>query len=197
MRNSHSASNARARRKMSKRLAPRTLGLLGGDERGMAAIEFAMIASFLAISLLNVSDLAVFLFDKLEVENATQMGAQAAWATCTSSTSLLPATVNCSGLNGAITTAIQSTSLGTAPKLVSGYPSEAYYCVNGSGALTSVGAVTATKPSDCSAAGSSTTKPGDYLLVSTTYTFSPLFSGITLAALLPATITDTAWVRLS
>ena len=190
----HPISNARARRAISEGRAP---GMLRKDNRGMAAIEFAMIASFLALSLLNVSDLAIFLFDKLEVENATQMGAQAAWATCTSSTSLLPATVNCAGLNGAITTAIQSTPLGTAPKLASGYPSEAYYCVNNSGALTSVGAVSATKPSDCSSAGSSTTKPGDYLLVSTTYTFSPLFSGITLAALLPATITNTAWVRLS
>lgn len=167
------------------------------DNRGMAAIEFAMIGSLLAISLLNVSDLAIFLFDELEAENATQMGAQAAWAACTTSTSLLPATVNCSGLNGAVTTAIQSTPLGTAPKLVSGYPSEAYYCVDSTGALTSVGAVTATKPGDCSAAGSSTTKPGDYLLVSTTYTFSPLFSGFTLATLLPSTITNTAWVRLS
>lgn len=168
--------------------------LFGRDARGVAAIEFAFIASAVGLTMLNVSDIAIFLFDKLEVENATQMGAQAAFATCPYTS--LPATTNCSGLNNAITAAIQSTSLGAGPVLASGYPSEAYYCVNGNGALTSVGEVTAARPGDCTAAGSSSTKPGDYLLVRTSYTFSPLFGGVSVAALLPATITSTAWVRL-
>lgn len=167
------------------------------DGSGLAAIEFALIASFLAMSLLNVSDVAIYQFDKMELENATQMGAQSAWATCTGTSGHLPATVNCSGLTSAMTAAIGSTSLGSAPTLASGYPSEGYYCVNSSGALTLVGPVTAAKPADCSAAGSSGTKPGDYLLVRASYRFTPLFSGISIAALLPSTITDTTWVRLS
>ena len=173
------------------------------DTRGVASIEFAFIATAVGVTLLNVADVAIFLYDKLEVENATQMGAQAAYAACP--WDHLPATVNCSGLITAITAGIQSTSLGTAATIVSGYPTEAYYCVSG-GALTSVGAVSAVNsgvvtavppPADCSAAGSSTTKPGDYLQIQVTYTFTPLFNGsLTVASLLPGTITDTAWVRL-
>jgi Flp pilus assembly protein TadG len=169
--------------------------LFGNDSRGVAAVEFALIASAVGIVVLNVADIAIFLFDQLEVENATQMGVQAAYAACPFDD--LPATVNCAGLTTAITAAIQSTSLGTAATVVTGYPTEAYYCVNSSGALASVGAVTATKPSDCTAAGSSSTKPGDYLLVQVTYTYAPLFTGATIAALLPTTITNTAWVRLA
>jgi Flp pilus assembly protein TadG len=165
------------------------------DTRGVAAIEFAFIASAVGVTLLNVSDVAIFLFDKLEMENATQMGVQAAYAACPLNS--LPATVNCTGLNTAITAGIQSTSLGTAATLVTGYPTEAYYCVSG-GALTSVGPVTSPKPTDCTAAGSASTKPGDYLEIQVTYTFTPLFNGsLTIASLLPGTITNTAWVRLS
>ena len=166
----------------------------GKDSRGVAAVEFAFIAVAVGFVILNVADLAIFLFDKLELENATQMGAQAAYATCPSNK--LPATVNCSGLSTAITAAVQATSLGTAATVVTGYPTEAYYCVS-SGALTSVGAVTAAEPADCTAAGSSSTKPGDYLLVQVTFTYAPLFSGATIASLLPTTMTNNAWVRLS
>ncbi len=169
--------------------------LFGKDSRGVAAVEFALIASAVGITVLNVADVAMFLFDQLEVENATQMGVQAAYAACPFDD--LPATVNCSGLSTAITAAVQSTSLGSSATVVTGYPSEAYYCVNTSGALTSVGAVTSAKPSDCTSAGSSSTKPGDYLLVQVTYTYAPLFTGATVAALLPTTITNTAWVRLA
>ena len=169
--------------------------LFGKDSRGVAAVEFAFIASAVGVVILNVADVSTFLFDKLEVENATQMGAQAAYATCP--INQLPATVNCSGLSNAVTAAVHATSLGTAATLVSGYPTEAYYCVNGSGVLTNVGAVTAAKPGDCSSAGSSTTKPGDYLLVQVTYAYSPMFGTASVASLLPTTITNTAWVRLN
>jgi len=166
----------------------------GKDSRGVAAVEFAFIASAVGFVMLNVADLAIFLFDRLEVENATQMAAQAAYAACPFNQ--LPATVNCTGLTTKITAAVQSTSLGTAPTIVTGYPTEAYYCVSG-GALTSVGAVTSPKPANCTLAGSTTTKPGDYLLIQVTYTYSPLFTGASIAALLPTTITNSAWVRLA
>jgi Flp pilus assembly protein TadG len=166
----------------------------GKDSRGVAAVEFAFIASAVGFVMLNVADLAVFLFDRLEVENATQMGAQAAYAACP--WNQLPATVNCTALTTAITAGIQSTSLGTAPTLVTGYPTEAYYCISG-GALTSVGAVTAAKPADCTLVGSTSTKPGDYLLIQVTYTYAPMFTGASIASLLPTTITNSAWVRLS
>jgi Flp pilus assembly protein TadG len=174
-----------------KRLAKR----FGKDSRGLAAIEFALIASAVGVVVLNVADIAGYLFDQLEVENATQMGAQAAYTACPFDS--LPATVNCAGLSAAVTAGVQSTSLGTAVTVVTGYPTEAYYCVNTSGALTSVGAVTASKPSDCTSAGSSSTQPGDYLQVQVTYTFAPMFGTASVASLLSTTITKTAWVRLA
>ena len=52
---------------------------------------------------------------------------------------MLLVTQNCPGLNNAIAASIQSTSLGTAITLASGYPAEGYYCVDTSGVLQSVG----------------------------------------------------------
>ena len=85
-----------------------------------------------------------------DMRRRPKVGAQTAWKTC-NTTNLLPATQNCTtsngaaaNLNAAVTTAIQSTSLGTLATLASGYPAEGYYCVNSSGALESVG-----KQADC------------------------------------------------
>jgi hypothetical protein len=131
----------------------------------------------------------------MEVENATEMGAQAAWKTC--DTSHLPATQNCASLTSAVTTAIQSTSLGTHVTLQSGSPSEAYYCVNSGGSLVQVATIAQGKPSDCTSVGVSTNKPGDYVQVQTTYTYSALFPGITVAnSIFGSTISKTAWMRL-
>ena len=165
---------------------------LRSNARGLAAIEFAFIAGFLSLGLLNVTDISVYLYDQLQVNEATQMGAQIAWKTCNSS---LPATVNCSTLNSVVTSAIQSTSLGTSVSL-NGSVVEGYYCVNTAGALQLVGAVSSAKPADCSAAGVSTSVPADYLKVLTTYSYSPLFSGLSAGSILPTSITATSWARL-
>ena len=92
---------------------------------------------------------------KQQVQEAAQIGVQTAWKTC-NAPNLLPATQNCTTSNGAaanlsaaLTSAIQSTSLGTRAALASGYPAEGYYCVNASGALQSVGSLSS-KPTDCS-----------------------------------------------
>jgi hypothetical protein len=98
-------------------------------------------------------------------------------------------------LTGAITTAIQSTSLGTAMALASGYPTEGYYCVNSSNVLQSVGSLSA-KPSDCSAAGSSTTSPGDYVQVEVTYAYSPLFAVSVMGLSSIRSIIKTSWMLL-
>lgn len=162
---------------------------------GVAAIEFAVIVSFVSVSALNAADLAMYGRDRMEVENATEMGAQAAWKNCDNSN--LPATTNCASLTSAVTAAIQSTSLGTHITLQSGYPAEAYYCVNSNGALVQVATLAAGKPSDCTAAGVATNTPGDYIQVQTTYSYSPLFPGITVAnSIFGSTITKTAWMRL-
>ena len=174
-------------------LSKTRLSALVKDVRGLAAIEFGFIAVFLSVATLNVADLAMFFFQKLEANNATQMGAQAAWATC--DLNHIPATVKCPGMNAAITRSIQSTSLGSAIALSGGYPAEAYYCINSSGSLQRMSDVSS-PPADCTAAGSSTTGPADYVVIQTSYTYTPVFTGMSVGSLLPSTIVSTSWVRL-
>jgi uncharacterized membrane protein len=165
------------------------------DTGGAAAVEFAAAATLLVIGLLNSVDLGYYMYQRMEVENAAQVGAQVAWKTCPDPTSMLPATVNCAGLNDAITNAIQATSLGTAVSLMSGYPAEGYYCVGSSGSLQSVGSLS-NKPANCSAAGNANASPGDYIQVGVTYKYAPLFPGTVMSVWGITSITNTSWMRL-
>jgi Flp pilus assembly protein TadG len=163
------------------------------DQRGVAAIEFAFLIGFLSLAMLNVTDIAIFLYERMEVENAAEMGAQAAFTAC--DLNHMPATVNCSGLNTAITTAIHSTSLGTSVSLQSGSPTEGWYCIDSAGALQYVSSAS-NRPSDCSAVGMPSLQPGDYIMVQVTYSFTPLFTGVSIGGLLPTTIDKTTQMRL-
>jgi Flp pilus assembly protein TadG len=166
------------------------------DTRGTAAIEFAGASVLLVAGLMNAVDLGYYEHRRMEVENAAQAGAQAAWATCNDISSMLPATLKCPKLTAAVTAAIQSTSLGTAVSLAAGFPTEGYYCVNGSNALQSVGSL-ASKPADCTAAGDSTKSPGDYIQVGVTFSYAPLFPGVTVMSVWGITsISQTSWMRL-
>jgi Flp pilus assembly protein TadG len=171
------------------------LNFLRRDTRGTAAIEFAGVATLLIAGVLNATDIGYYTYQRMEVENAAEAGAQAAWKTCYDQSSMLPATTNCPGLNTAITAAVQSTSLGTAVTLASGYPTEGYYCVNSSNALQSVGSLSA-KPTDCSAAGNANAVPGDYIQVGVTYDYAPLFGITVMSAWGVKTITMTSWMLL-
>ena len=179
---------------MEKQLTLSRIRQLRKDNRGLAAIEFALIAGFLSVAVLNVADIAVFLFDELQVNNATQMGVQAAWATC--DLNHVPATLKCPNMNNAVTTAIRSTSLGNAVSFQAGSPSEGWYCVNSGGTLQYM-ADYANPPNDCTAAGVPTTEPADYVKVQTTYDYSPIFPGLSVASVFPAHILSTSYVRLS
>lgn len=169
------------------------IAALRSDRRGVAAIEFAIFASIISIGMLNVTDIAVYVYKRMQVEYATQAGAQAAWHTCT--VNMLPATTNCSGLNTAVQNAVQSTSLGANVTLQSGSPSEGYYCVNSSGMLQRMSDVSS-KPTDCSGAGVPGGQPADYVTISTTFTYAPLFPGISVAGTFATPITRTAMMRL-
>ena len=131
----------------------------------------------------------------MEVENATEVAAQAAWKACNIPT-LLPATSNCDAFRQAVTNAVQSTSLGVRVTFQANSPSEGYYCVNSSNALQFVGAVSSKQPADCSAAGMPNLKPGDYVQIQTTFVYTPLFKGITIGGLLPTPIISSAMMRL-
>ena len=172
------------------------LPLFRQDTRGVAAIEFSIAATLVIVGVLNAVDLGLYEYRRMEVENAAQVGAQAAWKACYDTSAMLPATTKCPGLIDAITAAIQSTSLGTAVSLTTGYPQEGYYCVSSTGVLQSVGDLS-NKPANCSAAGNSSTSPGDYLRVSVSYAYTPLFSNLTvMGAWGISSISMTSWMRL-
>jgi Flp pilus assembly protein TadG len=163
------------------------------DQRGVAAVEFGLFAIFLAVALANVTDTSIYIYQRMQVENATQVAVQAAWKAC--DPSKLPATTNCAGLTTALQNAIQSTSLGTSITLVAGSPSEGYYCVNASNALQRVSDVSS-RPADCTAAGTPSLQPGDYIQVQTTFTYAPLFPGLSVSSTFPTPINRTAMMRL-
>jgi Flp pilus assembly protein TadG len=169
------------------------IAALRGDRRGVAAIEFAVFAALISLGMLNVTDIAVYVYQRMQVEYATQAGAQAAWHTC--DINHLPATNNCSGLNTAVQNAVQGTSLGTRVALQSGSPAEGYYCVNSSNALQYVADVNH-KPTDCSSVGSPGLAPGDYIQIATTFAYAPMFPGITVTGTFTTPITRTALMRL-
>lgn len=149
------------------------------EDHGNVAIEFAFIAPILIVLIMNVLDFSALIWDQMEVDYSAQMGAQAAYKTC--STGTLPAEAHCSGLNTAVTTSIQSTSLSTGVTLASGYPTETYYCVSGT-TLESVASYPSSPPANCSAYGNAAVAPGDYIQVNVNYLFSPTFSGLSLAS---------------
>jgi Flp pilus assembly protein TadG len=181
------------RAKLASRLARKTKAAWA-DQRGVAAIEFGIFSVLLFASLANVTDVSIYIYQRMQVENATEVAAQAALKTCGSSNSL-PATINCANLLTAVQTAMQSTSLGTAVTLQNGSPSEGYYCVNTSGALQFISGVNS-KPADCSAAGTPALQPGDYITIATTFTYQPIFARLSVAATFPTPITKTAILRL-
>jgi len=168
------------------------------EQRGAAAVEFALVLTLLTVPILNVVDLAVYSWDKMQVDNAAQVAVQAAWATC-DTTVKLPATpnsyANCPTMPAAVTLAAQSTRLGTGVTVTS--TTENYYCVNTStSVLVTVGTFPGTKPANCSSVGLSGDKPGDYVLITVSYSYTPVFSAVSIASALTTPITRTAWMRL-
>jgi Flp pilus assembly protein TadG len=162
------------------------------DQRGVAAVEFGLFAVFLFVALANVADVSIYIYQQMQVENATQVAAQAASKTCSTK---LPATTNCPALLTAVQNALQSTSLGTAVTLQTGSPTEGYYCISTSNALLYVSDVSS-KPADCTAAGMPALKPGDYIQIQTTFTYKSLFQRLSVASTFPTPINRAAFLRL-
>jgi Flp pilus assembly protein TadG len=163
------------------------------EQKGAAAAEFALVLSLLVVPILNVADFAMYAWDRMQVDNAAQVGSQAAWATCVPPT-YLPASTKCPGIGAAVTTAAQSTSLGTGITVTS--ITEDYYCLNNSNVLVTVGTYPGTKPGDCSSVGSASDTPGEYVKVTVSYTYTPLFPAVSIASVLTPSVVRTAWMRL-
>jgi Flp pilus assembly protein TadG len=190
------SQSSQFRPKSARKLALEFIGRarkIWTDQRGVAAIEFGFFSIFLSLAMVNVADVSIYIYQRMQAENATQVAAQAAWKAC--DLSQLPATTNCAGLATAIQNALGSTSLGTRVSLISGSPAEGYYCVNASNALQYVSDVSS-KPADCTAAGMPSLQPGDYIQVQTTFPYAPLFPGLSVTGTFATPINRTAIMRL-
>ncbi|NIX78378.1 TadE/TadG family type IV pilus assembly protein [Microvirga terricola] len=170
---------------------------LWSDNRGVAGIEFALVAGILCVLLLNGIELARYAYIAMQVQNAAQIGAQSAWKAC-DPTKELPATTKCPGLGAAVVRAIRSTTLGDDVMLQENSPSEAYYCLNNANALIPDGGIPlGSKPSNCNTiAGAQAGQPGDYIKVGVTYAYQPLFLDFTVGRFFDGTITKTTHMRL-
>ncbi len=167
------------------------------DERGASALEFAIFAGMLAFGLLNTADISIYIYKRMQVENATEMAAQAAWKACDPSKGYLPATLSCPNLTTLMTQAAQSTGLGNQVTIATGSPQEGFYCLNDAGALQHIANASLNPPADCSSTGLPGQQPGDYIQVTTSFSYAPLFPGVTVAGVFPTPIMKTSMMRLN
>ena len=177
------------------------------DQRGTAAVEFALVVGFLVMILINITDLAIYAYQSIQVATAAQVGAHAGWTACNSS-NLWPATANCPKLDSVVLGGVQSTSLGTSIT-ESSLPSEGYFCVTTDQTLVAVSTLVTTgspsgSPSTCSGAtppsgktwSNGSAAPGEYLTVNAQYSYAPIFAAASVASLLPSTISKSTWARV-
>lgn len=174
-----------------------TASALNKDERGASALEFSLFVGVLAYGLLNTADISIYVYKRMQLENAAEMAAQAAWKACDPSKGYLPATLSCPSLTTVITQAAQSTALGNQVTIAVGSPQEGFYCLNDAGALQHIANATLNPPADCSSTGLPGTQPGDYIQVTTSFSYEPLFPGITVAGVFTTPIMKTSMMRLN
>ncbi len=188
---------------VSLRSLRRRLSVYGARSRGAAALEFALVVGLMTLPALNIVDLAVYAFDEMQTHNAAEMAAEAAFNDCNTG-SYLPAMSKCTATNSqfkisfdnVVASGLKETTLGNSVSLNS--DSEGYYCSTTSNTL--VGPMANTIQT-CGASGfgniaDGNAPPGDYVLVTAQYTYTPIFHGMTVTSLLPSTITKTVWIRM-
>ena len=189
--------NSKNARVGNSRKVARAVSAMRRDERGASAIEFAIFAGILCFGLLNTADISIYIYKRMQLENASEMAAQAAWKACDPSKGYVPATLSCPNLTSVITQAAQSTALGNHVTIATGSPTEGFYCLNDAGALQLIANVTLNPPTDCSSTGFAGQQPGDYIRVTANYSYSPLFPGVTVAGVFPTPISKTSMMRLN
>lgn len=170
-------------------------------------MEFVIWFSVLVVPILSAFDIGAYAYQRMETQIAAQAAVQYVWHLCDYTIGGTPAfdAAKCPKLSlSNITTAAQDTTLGSGISVTS--VGEGYYCVDSTGALHAVGtassaigtAPTPPSPFTCaSVVAGSTTPPGDYVSATVSYSFTPIFSGVSIAGLLTSPITQTAYVRLN
>jgi Flp pilus assembly protein TadG len=161
------------------------------DEQGGAAAELGIFLLILVPIFLNLFDIGMYLYERTQVENAAQAGAQAAWATCNKP----PATAaNCQYLANSVASAVAGSRLGTRVSWdnSAGFPSASdagYFCPDGANnALTS-----ATEGQDCISTGDDA---GYYVKIRVRHDFDPIFDGATVATLFTTPMMRETWIRI-
>jgi hypothetical protein len=195
------------------------------DDRGNAAAEFAIWLVLLSIPTLNVVDAGFYAFQSMQVRAAAQAAAQTAESAC-GYAGKTPAATSCGLTTSVLTSAIQSTSLGTkvclgdasAVNSITGAcktattglpnPAEGWYCNDTSSALvfaspanatwSAVGNTATSEPTDCSATpGGGPDAPGDYVSVTVAYKYKPVFNAVSVVSLFQNPIVKTAYMRIN
>ncbi len=162
-----------------------------GDQRGAAAVEMALIGTFLAGVLVNAVEVGRYASMSGQVAAASQAGAHAVIINCEAGAT--PVNSNCPEADAASLAAVRGASLGTA---VTRKPiTEAWYCVTGNAALAEVGPAD-DRPDNCEAVGDAAQEPALYVQVRAAYDYAPLFPGLTIAETFAPTIVRSAWMRL-
>jgi Flp pilus assembly protein TadG len=171
---------------------------------GSAAVEFVLWLAVLIVPVLSAVDVGVYAFQRMQVQIAGQAAAQTAWHLCDTAAKLPAVTTTCGGtLLTAMSNAAKSTSLGTGATLTA--TSEGWYCPDATNKLKLVGTAgtfgagpTPPSPLDChTVVGAHTNVPGDYIKVTVSYSYAPLFRGLSVGSLLTTPITQTTWLRLN
>jgi Flp pilus assembly protein TadG len=186
-------------------LAPATTALrqLGAETHGAAAVELVLWLAVLVVPLLSAVDVGVYVFQKMQLQIAAQAAVQYVWQKCDPNLGGVPAFSKCSDLSLAkITSAAQSTSLGTAVTLTS-TPSQPAIKEGTACATTGSGPQWVGTPSTAigtapvsAACPLGPTKP-DYITVTASYPYTPVFSGLSVGSLLTTPIIQTAWMRMN
>jgi len=139
-------------------------------EKGTAAIEFGLIATFLSLLLLGIVDFGMSYWEKVQVGNAARAGAQYAifngW--------------NSSGITTAVTSATSLASISATPA-----PSQSCGCTSATTGITS-----ATCGTNCTGGGLA----GTYVTVHAQASYSSIFSYPGLAN--PLTLSASMTVRM-
>jgi Flp pilus assembly protein TadG len=146
---------------------------LARDRRGVAAVEFALVASVLFIMLGGIADYGIALWAKSSLANAVAEGVQYAYLYPTATTSQ-------------IQTVVQGSSA-LSPRVVASVTGPACYCINGTTPTLGTAA--------CSSTCADGSKAGSYVLITATYPYSaflPGFSGMATST----TLTESATVRV-
>jgi len=164
----------------------RRLSLLGSDRRGVAAVEFAVIAPMLLLLLGGVVDFGLIMSGRSKLANAVAQAVQTALLTGPSVTqAILQSVVQTAATNSGLTPTVTVTVTG----------SPACYCISGSPAALSSTFTALSAQNTCTGTcPTGSTGPAAYVVVAASYVYSPLMP--LYSQLSSPVISQTVTVRL-